>query len=133
MTGPVFDRGYFRELLIMGTIITVAGVMMLSLAQKYYQILLAQGVCIGIGGAILFVPSISLVTSRFRRRRSLAVFVATSGTAIGSSMSTTSIWTDRATKSEQAGSSIPSSSQACSLSLVSPGQHVFSASSLLPS
>ncbi|KAJ3546416.1 hypothetical protein NM208_g2018 [Fusarium decemcellulare] len=83
VTGPIFDRGYFRELLIIGTIVTVFGVMMLSLAHHYYQVLLAQGVCIGIGSAILYVPSISLVASRFQRRRALAVFFATSGTAVG--------------------------------------------------
>ncbi|PGH17426.1 hypothetical protein AJ80_04796 [Polytolypa hystricis UAMH7299] len=84
VTGPIFDRGYIRELLIIGTIITVLGVMMLSLAREYYHILLAQGVCVGIGSAMLYVPSISLVASRFQqRRRPLAMFIATSGTAIG--------------------------------------------------
>ncbi|KAF5230020.1 hypothetical protein FAUST_10043 [Fusarium austroamericanum] len=83
VTGPIYDRGYFRELLIVGTLITVFGVMMLSLAHSYYQVLLAQGICVGIGSAILYVPSISMVASRFERRRALAVFFATSGTAIG--------------------------------------------------
>lgn len=83
VTGPIFDRGYIRELLIVGTVITVLGVMMLSLAHEYYQILLAQGICVGIGSAIIYVPSISLVASRFQRRRALAVCVATSGTAVG--------------------------------------------------
>ena len=82
MTGSIFDRGYIRELLITGTIVTVLGVMMLSLASEYYQVLLAQGVCVGIGSAMLYVPSISLVASRLERRRALAVFVATSGTAV---------------------------------------------------
>ncbi|KAK2595583.1 hypothetical protein QQS21_006694 [Conoideocrella luteorostrata] len=83
VTGPIFDRGYIRELLVAGTIVTTLGVMMLSLSHDYYQILLSQGVCVGIGSAILYVPSISLVASRFQKRRSLAVFVATSGTAVG--------------------------------------------------
>ncbi|KAM3074808.1 hypothetical protein ACMFMG_008222 [Clarireedia jacksonii] len=83
ITGPIFDRGYIRELLIIGTIVTVLGVMMLSLAHDYYQILLAQGICVGIGSAVLYVPSISLVASRFQRRRALAVCIATSGTAVG--------------------------------------------------
>ncbi|GFF91460.1 riboflavin transporter MCH5 [Aspergillus udagawae] len=83
VTGPIFDRGYIRELLVIGTVTTVLGVMMLSLAREYYQILLAQGVCVGIGSAILYVPSISLVASRFQQRRPLAMFIATSGTAVG--------------------------------------------------
>ncbi|KAH6893529.1 putative monocarboxylate permease [Thelonectria olida] len=83
VTGPIFDRGYIRELLVTGTVMTVLGVMMLSLAREYYQILLAQGLCVGVGSAILYVPSISLVASRFQHNRALAVFVATSGTAVG--------------------------------------------------
>lgn len=71
--------------MLIGTIITVLGVMMLSLAREYYQVLLSQGICVGVGSAILYVPSVSLVASRFQRRRPLAMFIATSGTAIGSS------------------------------------------------
>ncbi|RYP27617.1 hypothetical protein DL767_007622 [Monosporascus sp. MG133] len=47
VTGPIFDRGYIRELLIIGTITTRLGLMMPSLAHEYYQILLAQDVCVG--------------------------------------------------------------------------------------
>lgn len=83
VTGPIFDRGYIRELLLAGTLITTLGVMILSLSHEYYQILLSQGICVGIGSAILYVPSISLVASRFQQHRALAVFVATSGTAVG--------------------------------------------------
>ncbi|KAL3428995.1 putative monocarboxylate permease [Aspergillus tetrazonus] len=83
VTGPIFDPGYIRELLVIGTVITVLGVMMLSLAREYYQVLLSQGICVSVGSAILYVPSVSLVASRFQRRRPLAMFIATSGTAIG--------------------------------------------------
>ncbi|KAJ5781222.1 monocarboxylate permease [Penicillium paradoxum] len=83
VTGPIYDRGYIRELMITGTVTTVFGVMMLSLSHEYYQILLAQGICLGIGSAILYVPSISLIASRFQRHRPLAMFLATSGTAVG--------------------------------------------------
>lgn len=83
VTGPIYDRGYVRELLLSGTVLTVLGVMMLSLATEFYQVLLAQGICVGIGSAILYVPSISLVASGFHKHRALAVFVATSGTAFG--------------------------------------------------
>lgn len=70
--------------MILGTIFLVFGFMMLSLAKEYYQILLSQGVCVGIGGAMLYVPSITLVTATFKKHRAMAVFIALSGTAIGS-------------------------------------------------
>jgi MFS family permease len=89
-TGPIFDRGYIRELLSTGTVVTVLGMMMLSLAGQYYQILLSQGLCVGIGSAILYVPSITLVASSFNTNRALAVFVATSGIAVSQHTSLTS-------------------------------------------
>uniref|UniRef100_A0A093VLM3 Riboflavin transporter MCH5 n=1 Tax=Talaromyces marneffei PM1 TaxID=1077442 RepID=A0A093VLM3_TALMA len=75
--------GTLQVVIVICTMTTVLGVMMLSLAHEYYQILLAQGVCIGVGSATLYVPSVSLVASRFQRRRPLAMFFVTSGTAIG--------------------------------------------------
>ena len=58
---------------------------MLSLADpsKYYQVLLAQGVGIGIGSGMLLVPAYSIQAHHFRRRRTLAMGVVSSGTAIG--------------------------------------------------
>ncbi len=84
VTGPIYDRGYVRELIMVGTVLTVLGVMMLSLATEYYQILLAQGWCIGLGSGILYTPSIAVVAATFGPRyRALAVCFATSGTAVG--------------------------------------------------
>lgn len=83
VTGPIYDRGYIYELLLVGTFLTVLGVMMTSLSTEYYQILLAQGFCVGLGSGILYTPSIALVASRFSKRRSLAICFATSGTAVG--------------------------------------------------
>ncbi|KAI9876690.1 MAG: hypothetical protein M1830_005963 [Pleopsidium flavum] len=83
VTGPLYDRGHIRELLVIGTLLTVFGVMMLSLASEYYQVMLAQGICVGIGSGILYTPSIALVASCFAKRRALAICLATSGTAVG--------------------------------------------------
>jgi MFS family permease len=83
VTGPIYDRGYIRPLLYVGTFLTVFGVMMLSLCTAYWQIMLAQGWCVGIGSGILYTPSISLVAMAFNKHRALAVCFATSGTAVG--------------------------------------------------
>ncbi|KAK2841613.1 hypothetical protein FQN49_006082 [Arthroderma sp. PD_2] len=83
VTGPIYDRGYIRELLLSGTFLTVFGVMMLSLCTEYYQVLLSQGFCVGLGSAILYTPSIALVASRFSRNRTLAISFVSIGTAIG--------------------------------------------------
>ncbi|KAH0012615.1 MFS general substrate transporter, partial [Aureobasidium melanogenum] len=46
LTGPIYDAGYFRALLAVGSFGVVFGFMMLSLAKTYWQVILAQGVCV---------------------------------------------------------------------------------------
>jgi len=82
-TGPVYDAGYFRELIIGGTIFVVLGQMMLSLCKEYYQVLLAQGFCIGIGQGLLFVPSVAILSTYFTTRLAFAVGIAAAGSSLG--------------------------------------------------
>ncbi|KAI0199368.1 putative monocarboxylate permease [Astrocystis sublimbata] len=84
ITGPIYDHGYMRQLLFAGTFFTILGVMTLSFVTQYYQVLLSQGFCMGIGGGILYIPSLAHVTANFGPKfRPLAVSLATVGTAIG--------------------------------------------------
>ena len=74
ISGPIFDQGYLRTLVFAGSSMIVFGVMMLSLARSYYQILLAQSICIGLGSGLLFTPSVAQVTVTFSaKRRPLAL------------------------------------------------------------
>lgn len=83
LTGPIYDRGWVRELLLVGSFLTVLGIMMTSLATQYWHILLAQGLCLGLGSGIVSNPAIALITSSFSGKRTLALGLATSGTTIG--------------------------------------------------
>ncbi|EMF13880.1 MFS general substrate transporter [Sphaerulina musiva SO2202] len=56
---------------------------MLSLAERYYQIVLAQGVCVGIGSGMVYVSSLAMVSISFVEHRALALATVTSGAAIG--------------------------------------------------
>ena len=56
---------------------------MLSLAKTYWQVFLAQGVCMGLGAGLLYVPSIALIGFSFSRKRALAQGIVTSGIAVG--------------------------------------------------
>jgi MFS family permease len=82
--GPIFDRGYFYTLIVVGTFLSVFGMMMLSLATEYWQVFLAQGVCVGVGLGCLFLPSVALVATYFTTRRALAIGIVASGGSIGS-------------------------------------------------
>ncbi|PTB44629.1 hypothetical protein M441DRAFT_66370 [Trichoderma asperellum CBS 433.97] len=46
-------------------------------------IMLAQGICVGIGAGFLFVPSVALLPQYFHKRRALANGIAASGSSIG--------------------------------------------------
>ena len=81
--GPIYDRGYLRSLLVVGSFLVVFGHMMLSLSTEYWQALLAQGFCVGIGAGCLFVPSVSVLPTYFSSRIGLAVGLGSSGSSIG--------------------------------------------------
>ncbi|EXJ68276.1 uncharacterized protein A1O5_08891 [Cladophialophora psammophila CBS 110553] len=84
VSGALYDRGYIRTLLIVGGSMVVFGFMMLSLAKEYYQVILAQGVCIGLGNGMLYIPSIAVISQTFTaKQRPLAIGGSSSGAAIG--------------------------------------------------
>ena len=83
LAGPIYDRGYLRHLLAVGSFLVVFGFMMLSLCTTFWQAILAQGFCIGIGAGLLFVPSLAVLPSYFTTRVGLAVGLAASGSSFG--------------------------------------------------
>lgn len=83
LSGPLFDLGYFRTMLYIGNFLVVLGMMMLSLCTEYWQIFLAQGLCMGLGAGLLYIPSLALVGIWFDKKRALAMGVVMSGIAVG--------------------------------------------------
>ncbi|KAI1850981.1 hypothetical protein JX266_003646 [Neoarthrinium moseri] len=83
--GPLFDAGHCRALLVAGTCLLAVGFMTTSVAAAYWQVFLAQGVCIGLGTSCLAIPSIALVPMYFTPpRRTWAMSAATLGSGLGS-------------------------------------------------
>ncbi|KAI1424869.1 monocarboxylate permease [Xylaria sp. FL1777] len=83
IAGPIYDRGYLRQLLFTGSLLVVLGFMTLSLSTKYYQAFLSQGVVIGVGAGLLFAPTISLVSTYFTTHAGLALGIVSSGSSLG--------------------------------------------------
>lgn len=83
LTGPIFDAGHFRALIVTGCFLIPFGFMMLSLCHNYWQVLLAQAFVIGLGNGCLFVPSVAVLPQWFSTRKALANGVAASGSSIG--------------------------------------------------
>ncbi|KAM3507541.1 hypothetical protein MY11210_007102 [Beauveria gryllotalpidicola] len=86
-SGRLYDVYGPRALVAVGTVLEVLGLVATSLSTRYYQILLAQGLCTSLGMSALYVPATALVAGWFgrrrRRRRGLAYGLATSGSSLG--------------------------------------------------
>lgn len=54
-----------------------------SFANKKYQIVLAQGICFGIGMGFLFVGSVGIIPQWFTKKRSIANAIAAAGSGCG--------------------------------------------------
>lgn len=65
LTGPLYDRGYYKKLLVLGASVEVFGLMMLSLSTNYYQLFLSQSICVGLGAGIVFTPSVAAAAACF--------------------------------------------------------------------
>lgn len=82
VAGPLYDAGFFRHLLIGGLFLIVFGQFMTSLGTTYWQILLAQGVCLGSGMGLLFLPTTAILAQYFTTRRALAIGLASTGSPL---------------------------------------------------
>ena len=83
LTGPLFDLGYYRHLLVIGTVLSVLGMMMTSLCKQYWQVMLAQAVCVGVGNGCMFVPCVGITSTYFSKKRALAIGISSSGSSLG--------------------------------------------------
>jgi MFS family permease len=83
VVGRLFDAYGPTLLLASGTVILTFSLMMTSLATKYYELILAQGVVFGIGFGLLFFPSMSATATHFMKYRATALGVAVAGSSVG--------------------------------------------------
>ncbi|KAJ0316017.1 hypothetical protein COL5a_011756 [Colletotrichum fioriniae] len=82
-TGRLTDAGYFRLVATAGSVLVVAGNLAASACTQYWQLLLAQGVCVGLGNGCLFCPTVALVSTYFAKRRSFAIGITACGSGAG--------------------------------------------------
>lgn len=84
VTGPLFDMGYFQHLLALGSLLIVGGTAAQSAAANLWQLLLAQGVCVGVGTGCLAILSVGVPSLWFDARLlPLANGLAACGSGVG--------------------------------------------------
>ncbi|KAK1757842.1 putative major facilitator superfamily transporter protein [Echria macrotheca] len=82
VSGPLFDAGYFQAMMRTGLFMVIFGLFMTSICKAYWQFLLAQGFCIGIGMGLLFLPATGVLSQYFARHRSLVIGVSSAGSPL---------------------------------------------------
>ncbi|KAI0536137.1 MFS monocarboxylate transporter [Xylaria digitata] len=83
LSGRASDAGFVHQSVLLGTSLIVFGMFVTSVATQYYQFLLAQGVVIGLGMGILYMPGLSVPSSYFKAKKPLAVAIVASGAGSG--------------------------------------------------
>ncbi|KAF2759552.1 major facilitator superfamily transporter, partial [Pseudovirgaria hyperparasitica] len=83
IVGKFFDNYGPRYLLLLGSFMHVFGLMMTSLATKYYHFILAQAICSAIGASMIFYCSMNSTTTWFFKKRGAALGLVTAGSSLG--------------------------------------------------
>ncbi|KZL74323.1 hypothetical protein CT0861_00544 [Colletotrichum tofieldiae] len=83
LIGPLYDAGYFRSLTLTGIVLVFLGMSMTSIATQYWQTLLAQAFCVGLGAGCIYIPSVAIIPQYFTKRRALATGIVATGSSFG--------------------------------------------------
>ena len=82
-SGRATDHGLFRITVITGSVLHLLGIFMTSLSTKYWHLVLAQGLCLGLGNGLVFCPALAVLSTYFTKKRSVAIAIAASGSSTG--------------------------------------------------
>lgn len=83
ISGQLSDAGHFRFTLFLGTGLLLLGAFSMSFSTSYWQLMLSQGVTIGIGTGIIVCPIMAVASTYFSTKKTLAMGVITAGNAVG--------------------------------------------------
>lgn len=81
--GRFLDSGHVRAVVVTGITFEVVGMLMTSFCERYWQLVLAQGICVGIGCGMLAFTSAAIIPYYFVKRRMLAAGIVSTGSSIG--------------------------------------------------
>lgn len=81
--GPLCDRYGTRWIMIIGSVIWSAAIIVLANCTKYWQFMLVLSVCGGIGSTMISNPTVSALSQWFNRKRGAATGIAFVGSSAG--------------------------------------------------
>ena len=81
--GKAIDGGHVRVVVVTGIIFEVAGMLGTSWCKEFWQVVLCQGVVVGMGSGMLAFTSAAVIPHYFVKRRMLAAGVVSTGSSVG--------------------------------------------------
>ncbi|KAK8030466.1 hypothetical protein PG990_000200 [Apiospora arundinis] len=72
-----------RAPMLGGVVLLPAGFIAASFAQRVWHLYLSQGLCVGLGIGLVYIPAAAIVPQWFARRRSLASGLCAAGSGVG--------------------------------------------------
>ena len=85
LSGRLLDAGYLRTQLCAGIFFEVLGMMLASVSTHYWQILVSQGIFVGLGAGLLYLPSVAVPAQYFSSKIMLATGLVATGSSMGTS------------------------------------------------
>ncbi|OTA59643.1 MFS general substrate transporter [Hypoxylon sp. EC38] len=82
VSGPLYDKGYIRYLMIAGSLFNFLGLINTSFANDYPWILLSRAL-IGLGSGLIYVPAQAVIQTYFTKNAPLADAISMSGSSLG--------------------------------------------------
>ncbi|KAJ2207355.1 hypothetical protein EV180_001803 [Coemansia sp. RSA 518] len=82
-TGKLVDKFGFRITCFSGSVVCCIALILASFTSRVWQLVLTQGIMLGLGASLIFSPSISVVAQWHTKHRVLATGIAVAGGGIG--------------------------------------------------
>ncbi|KAI9298016.1 MFS general substrate transporter [Neoconidiobolus thromboides FSU 785] len=82
-TGRLADKIGYRNSALIGSVIYSLGLLLASFSTEVWHLFLTQGVMVGIGGSVAFLPAISAPSQWFNKHIGLATGISVAGSGIG--------------------------------------------------
>ncbi|KAI8634349.1 MFS general substrate transporter [Xylariaceae sp. FL1651] len=86
LSGALYDRGYFRVLIYVGAVLSVAGIFITSFVTDFPSVFILFGAVVGLGCGAMYTPSLVVLSAHFTSGLSVASAIATTGSSIGGIM-----------------------------------------------
>ncbi|KAJ9053731.1 hypothetical protein DSO57_1021398 [Entomophthora muscae] len=83
LTGRICQRFGVQVCIFLGAIFMMLGLVLASFGSQVWHFVLTQGILVGFGGALIFVPANVAITEWFETKRGLAAGIGASGGGIG--------------------------------------------------